>query len=101
MIKLFRLLKPYRLLVAAVLVLVFFQTLSELYLPTLMSDIVDTGVIKGDTPYIWRVGLFITDRCSIRYGLLNCCELFLSKSRVGLRQNASWQSVQSRIQLFA
>ncbi|GIO85902.1 multidrug ABC transporter ATP-binding protein [Paenibacillus faecis] len=59
MIKLFRHLKPYRWLVAAVLVFVFFQTLSELYLPTLMSDIVDTGVVKGDTPYIWRVGLFM------------------------------------------
>ncbi|WP_410770540.1 ABC transporter ATP-binding protein [Fontibacillus sp. BL9] len=59
MIKLFRHLKPYRWLVAAVLVLVFFQTLSELYLPTLMSDIVDTGVVKGDTPYIWRIGLFM------------------------------------------
>ncbi|MNW42113.1 putative ABC transporter ATP-binding protein [compost metagenome] len=57
--KLFRLLKPYRLFVAAVLVLVFFQTLSELYLPTLMSDIVDTGVVKGDTPYIWKVGLIM------------------------------------------
>ncbi|WP_091230493.1 ABC transporter ATP-binding protein [Fontibacillus panacisegetis] len=59
MMKLFRFLKPYRLFVAAVLVLVFFQTLSELYLPTLMSDIVDTGVVKGDTPYIWKVGLFM------------------------------------------
>ncbi|MEF2968264.1 ABC transporter ATP-binding protein [Paenibacillus sp. M1] len=59
MMKLFRHLKPYRWLVAAVLVLVFFQTLSELYLPTLMADIVDTGVVKGDTPYIWRIGLFM------------------------------------------
>ncbi|MGG6314034.1 ABC transporter ATP-binding protein [Paenibacillus macerans] len=56
MIKLFRNLKPYRWLVAAVLVLVFFQTLSELYLPTLMADIVDKGVVNGDTPYIWRIG---------------------------------------------
>lgn len=56
MIKLFRNLKPYRWLVVAVLVLVFFQTLSELYLPTLMSDIVDNGVVNGDTPYIWKIG---------------------------------------------
>lgn len=56
MIKLFRNLKPYRWLVAAVLVFVFFQTLSELYLPTLMADIVDKGVVNGDTPYIWRIG---------------------------------------------
>ncbi|MBW4838663.1 MAG: ABC transporter ATP-binding protein/permease [Paenibacillaceae bacterium] len=56
MIKLFRNLKPYRWLVAAVLIFVFFQTLSELYLPTLMADIVDKGVVNGDTPYIWRIG---------------------------------------------
>ena len=56
MLKLFRYLKPYWILVAAVLLLVFFQTLSELYLPTLMSDIVDKGVVKGDTDYIWRIG---------------------------------------------
>lgn len=59
MIKLFRNLKPYRWLVAAVLVFVFFQTLSELYLPTLMADIVDKGVVNGDTPYIWRIGGFM------------------------------------------
>ncbi|MBU5670813.1 ABC transporter ATP-binding protein [Paenibacillus brevis] len=56
MMKLLQHLKPYRWLVAAVLVLVFFQTLTELYLPTLMSDIVDTGVVNGDTEYIWKVG---------------------------------------------
>ncbi|MEK4513206.1 ABC transporter ATP-binding protein [Paenibacillus anaericanus] len=59
MLKLFRNLKPYRLLVIAVLVLVFFQSLSELYLPTLMSDIIDTGVVKGDTAYIWNIGIFM------------------------------------------
>lgn len=56
MIKLFRFLKPYRLQVALVLLLVFLQSLAELYLPTLMADIVDHGVVQGDTPYIWRVG---------------------------------------------
>lgn len=56
MIKLFRLLKPYTASVVAVLVLVLLQNLAQLYLPTLMSDIVDTGVVKGDTSYIWRIG---------------------------------------------
>lgn len=36
--------------------LVFLQTLSELYLPTLMADIVDTGIVKGDIDYIIRIG---------------------------------------------
>ncbi|MCK4259440.1 MAG: ABC transporter ATP-binding protein [Halanaerobiales bacterium] len=56
MIKLFRLLKPYTVSVVAVLVLVFFQSLSQLYLPTLMADIVDIGIVKGDTNYMLRVG---------------------------------------------
>ena len=56
MIKLFRFLKPYRLFIAAVLVLIFFQSLFELYLPRLMADIVDVGVVQGDTNYILRVG---------------------------------------------
>ncbi len=38
------------------ILLVFVQTLSELYLPTLMSDIVDTGIVKGDISYIIRIG---------------------------------------------
>lgn len=56
MIKLLRLLKPFTWSVAAVLVLVFFQALADLYLPTLMAGLVDTGIVNGDTPYILRVG---------------------------------------------
>ncbi|MFC4596620.1 ABC transporter ATP-binding protein [Cohnella hongkongensis] len=56
MLKLFRYLKPYRWAVAAVMTLVLLQSLSELYLPTLMADIVNEGVVKGDTPYIWKIG---------------------------------------------
>ena len=48
--------KPYRLSVALVLVLAFAQSMANLYLPTMMADIVDNGVVKGDTNYIWRVG---------------------------------------------
>ncbi|TVY04399.1 ABC transporter ATP-binding protein [Cohnella terricola] len=59
MLKLFRYLQPYRWLVAAVMVLVLLQSLSELYLPTLMADIVNDGVVKGDIPYIWKIGGFM------------------------------------------
>ncbi|MDW8802155.1 ABC transporter ATP-binding protein [Clostridium sp. A1-XYC3] len=56
MIKLFRYLKPYGATIAAILVLLFFQALSDLYLPTLMSDIVDKGIVHGDTDYIIKIG---------------------------------------------
>ncbi len=41
-----------------VLVVVFqtVQTIAALYLPTLNADIIDQGIAKGDTPYIWRIG---------------------------------------------
>ena len=54
--KLFKYLKPYAMSIAVVLVLIFFQSLSDLYLPTLMSDIVNKGIFSGDTNYIIRVG---------------------------------------------
>lgn len=56
MLKLLRLLIPYRLSVAAVLVLTFLQAMAQLFLPALMADIVDTGIVNGDTGYIFRVG---------------------------------------------
>ncbi|MFU1795848.1 ABC transporter ATP-binding protein [Paenibacillus azoreducens] len=59
MLKLFRNLKPYRMLILFVFVLVFFQSMSDLYLPTLMSDIVNKGIINGDIPYIWKIGGFM------------------------------------------
>ena len=59
MMRLFRFLKPYRIAVAFVFVLVFLQSLANLYLPTLMADIVDTGIVKGDTAYILRIGGFM------------------------------------------
>ena len=56
MIKLLKNLKPYTLAIIGVMVFIFLQSLSELFLPTLMSDIVDTGVVNGDINYIIRIG---------------------------------------------
>ncbi|NLW17456.1 MAG: ABC transporter ATP-binding protein, partial [Firmicutes bacterium] len=56
MLKLTRYLKPYLLSIVAVAVLVFLQSISQLYLPNLMSEIVDVGIVSGDTNYILRVG---------------------------------------------
>ncbi|MGN7383590.1 MULTISPECIES: ABC transporter ATP-binding protein [unclassified Paenibacillus] len=77
MLRLFKLLKPYRLPIALVLVLIFIQTLSELYLPTLMADIVDVGIVHGDTSYILKIGGYMLlvaafgVVCSIAAGFLS------------------------------
>lgn len=52
-----RYLKPYGWLLLGVLVFQFASALASLYLPSLNADIVDNGVSKGDTEYIWRTGL--------------------------------------------
>lgn len=56
MTKLLKYFKPYIGLLAAMLVLLILQCLSDLYLPNLNADIINFGVIKGDTDYIWRTG---------------------------------------------
>lgn len=56
MLKLYKFLRPYGLMVAGVLLFVFLQTLGDLYLPTLMSDIIDQGVMQGDTGKIMEIG---------------------------------------------
>lgn len=59
MIKLLKHLTVYKWLVLAVIGLVFIQSMSDLFLPTLMGDIIDKGVVIGDIPYIWRIGGFM------------------------------------------
>ncbi len=56
MIKLMRFLKPYRRLLVLVVILAAAQALGNLYLPNLFADIVNNGIVKGDTGYIWRLG---------------------------------------------
>ena len=66
-----RYLQPYKAALLAVVVLQFLGTLAALYLPTLNADIIDNGVVKGDTTYILQVGAvmlaitFVQVCCSI------------------------------------
>ncbi len=49
-------LRPYRRTVWLVVWLQLVQTLATLYLPSLNADIIDNGVVKGDTGYIIHLG---------------------------------------------
>ncbi|MEU3753353.1 ABC transporter ATP-binding protein [Streptomyces olivoreticuli] len=49
-------LRPYSKSIALIVLLQLVQTLATLYLPTLNADIIDGGVVKGDTGYILRYG---------------------------------------------
>ena len=49
-------LRPYKRPITLVVLLQLVQTLATLYLPTLNADIIDDGVVTGDTGYIMRIG---------------------------------------------
>ena len=49
-------LRPYGRSIALVVLFQFVATLATLYLPTLNADIIDNGVVLGDTDYVMRVG---------------------------------------------
>ncbi len=53
---LLRYLKDYRLQMILVFVFVLSQAAAQLYLPTMMGDIIENGVAQGDTPYILKSG---------------------------------------------
>ncbi|MGM9923801.1 MAG: ABC transporter ATP-binding protein [Bacillus sp. (in: firmicutes)] len=57
--KILKYIAPYKIPIAFVLVLLFIQALTDLFMPTLMADIIDVGVVENDIPYIWKVGGFM------------------------------------------
>ena len=54
-----RYLRTYGWLLVGVLVFQFASALASLYLPRLNADIIDQGVARGDTAYIWSHGVFM------------------------------------------
>ncbi|MFE9673193.1 ABC transporter ATP-binding protein [Streptomyces sp. NPDC006259] len=49
-------LRPYKKPIVLLVLLQFLQTCATLYLPTLNADIIDNGVVNGDTGYILSYG---------------------------------------------
>jgi ATP-binding cassette subfamily B protein len=64
-------LRPYRRPIAVIVGLQFLATLAMLYLPTLNANIIDTGVLTGNTGYIWRTGALML---GITLGQI-CCQI--------------------------
>jgi ATP-binding cassette subfamily B multidrug efflux pump len=99
-IRLFRRLMPGRAGVAAILVFVFLQSLSSLYLPTLMADIVDHGVRNDDVGYILRVGgLMLLVACGGT--VCSITASFLAARTSAAFGKAIRQAVFSRVQHFS
>ena len=57
MLKLFRFLKPYWWQVVILLLSTALQVYTTLRLPALMAEIINDGIVPGNTDYIWMTGL--------------------------------------------
>lgn len=57
MLKLFRFLKPYWWQVIILVFATAIQVYTTLQLPALMADIINKGIVPGDTNFIWMTGL--------------------------------------------
>jgi len=49
-------LRPYKWAVLSMIVLMFIQTFGQLLQPHFTADIINYGVLEGDTTFIWRTG---------------------------------------------
>lgn len=85
--KLFRYMLPFRGLIAISLSLVFLQVLSELFLPRLMSNIVDIGVLNGDIPYIIRSGAIMLLVAMFGMGCTIVSSYFSARVATGFGRN--------------
>jgi ATP-binding cassette, subfamily B, multidrug efflux pump len=74
--------RPYRRLVAVLMVLQLISTLASLYLPTVNAAIIDDGVAKGDTATIIRLGVVMLGVTGVQ--ILCSVGALYSGSRTGM-----------------
>ena len=77
MISLLKYLKPYKLQVIFVALFTLLGSLLELYLPTLMADVVDVGIVNSDITYILKTGVWMV-ACSLLAILMTIAKAFFA-----------------------
>lgn len=95
-----RFIGPYRRQTAIVTVLLLAQSIANLYLPNLNADIINNGVAKGDTEYIWRIGAVML-LVTLLLGVLAVIAVyFASQTSMGVGRDVR-AAVFDRVQSFS
>ncbi|WP_240377070.1 ABC transporter ATP-binding protein [Bacillus piscicola] len=100
MLHILKKLSVYKWLVVLIFILVFAQAMADLYLPTLMGDIVDNGVVKGDVAYIWKVGSLMLLVAAAGVGVSILASYYSSKVAMGHGRDIR-RSVFQHVQQFS
>lgn len=87
MLKLFRYIKPYKWQALIVVLLTTLQALSQLYLPNLMSDIVNKGIVGKDVSLIISTGLTMLGVSLIAVVATITSQLFATRTAVGFARD--------------
>ncbi|HEY3217940.1 MAG TPA: ABC transporter ATP-binding protein, partial [Candidatus Limnocylindria bacterium] len=83
-----------------VLLLLLIQSLANLYLPNLNADIINNGVAKADTDYIWRTGGLMLG-VTLLLGILSVIAVyFASRTSMGVGRDVR-SAVFARVQSFS
>jgi ATP-binding cassette subfamily B multidrug efflux pump len=83
-----------------VLFLLLIQSLANLYLPNLNADIINNGVAKADTDYIWRTGGLMLG-VTLLLGILSVIAVyFASRTSMGVGRDVR-AAVFARVQSFS
>jgi ATP-binding cassette, subfamily B, multidrug efflux pump len=82
--------RPYRRLVAVLMVLQLVSTLASLYLPTVNAAIIDEGVAKGDTGTIVRLGAVMLSVTGLQVLCAVGAVYFGSRAGMGFGRDLRW-----------
>ena len=91
---------PYRWPTALVTGLLLVQSIANLYLPNLNADIINNGVAKGDTDYIWRTGAVMLGVALLLGVLAVVAVYFASQVSMGVGRDLR-SAVFARVQSFS
>ncbi|MEO6122615.1 MAG: ABC transporter ATP-binding protein [Ilumatobacteraceae bacterium] len=73
----------YKATLVAVMVLQLVQTTASLYLPSLNANVIDKGIVKGDSGYIWSTGTLMLAITVIQIGFAIAAVYFGSRAAMG------------------
>ncbi len=79
--------KPYIPLIIGEVLLIALSILADLYLPRLMSHIVDAGVLKGDVPLILNKGVAMIGLAALSVILMTVAGLMAAKISMGFARD--------------
>ena len=91
---------PYTRPITILVVLQFVGTLAMLYLPTLNADIIDRGVVVGDTGYIMRTGGIMLGVSVLQVGCAGAAVMYGARTAMALGRDIR-ASVFDRVQSFS